>query len=128
MKTRGFTLIELMIVVAVVAILAAVAIPSYQNQVQKSRRADAHSALMNAAQAMERCFTRTNTYNGCVIPGASQDGFYGLALAGVTATTYTIRAVPQGAQSGDPCGTFTLDHLGVRDTVPVNTTDRCWGS
>jgi type IV pilus assembly protein PilE len=91
MKARGFTLVELMIVIAVLAILAAIAVPSYYRQVEKSRRADAQSALLSAAQTLERCFTRTNTYVGCfttTAPGqASQEGFYNVRATTLTATT-----------------------------------------
>ncbi len=127
MNSRGFTLIELMVVIAIVAIITAVAVPSYNRYVEKSRRADGQSALMNAAQAMERCFTRSNSYLGCTIPAQSQDGFYTLGFNARTATTYTLTATPAGAQTTDPCGTYTLDHLGVRGHGGA-AADRCWGS
>lgn len=134
MRVRGFTLIELMIVVAVVAILAAIAIPSYQNQVQKTRRADAQTGLLQAAQALERCFTRTNTYEGCALPEyrdgrTSPDGFYAISFVEdePTATTFELQAVPLGRQVNDNCKTFTLDSLGRRG-AGGGEGDRCWGS
>jgi type IV pilus assembly protein PilE len=126
MKARGFTLVELMIVIAVLAILAAIAVPSYYRQVEKSRRADAQSALLSAAQTLERCFTRTNTYVGCTLPATSPDGFYTIQST-LEATQYRIGAVPAGAQVGDACGTFTLDHRGNRGDAG-DPADRCWGS
>jgi type IV pilus assembly protein PilE len=132
MKARGFTLIELMIVIAVLAILVVIAYPSYQRQIEKTRRADAQSALLEAAQAMERCFTRNNSYAGCFSadagsPEPSPDGFYNLHASTLTATRYTLSAVPVGRQANDACGTFTLDHLGNRgDAGDAN--DRCWGT
>ena len=115
---RGFTLIELMIVVAVVAILAAVAIPAYNQYVEQTRRADAHSTLLNAAQNLERCFTRNNSYIGCSVPETSADGFYAI---GVTrdATTFTLTAT----RAGDACSPFTLDERGNRGSNPTGT--RC---
>lgn len=131
MKVRGFTLIELMIVIAILAIIAAVAIPSYNKYIEKSRRADGQSALLNAAQTMERCFTRTNTYVGCFTtadPGqASPEGFYNLRATTLTATTYVLSASPTGRQTSDACGTFTLNYLGERDDGGADH-DRCWGS
>ena len=139
MKRRGFTLIELMIVVAVIAIIAAIAFPSYQNQIQKTRRADAQSALLQAAQALERCFTRQNSYVGCInAPQTSPDGFYVLTFpspptppggANPSATAFLLQAAPAAgtSQVGDRCGTFTLDQRGNRGSGGAPA-DRCWGS
>ena len=135
MKIHGFTLIELMIVVVVIGILAAIAIPSYQQYVEKTRRADAQSGLLQAAQALERCFTRTNTYDDCgVVPTNSPDDFYSIVFSESqpTATTFRLEARRRGAQADDPCGTFTLDQRGNRGNeiaggaVPASL--RCWGS
>ena len=130
MKARGFTLIELMIVVAVIAIIAAIAFPAYQNQVQKTRRADAHTALLGAAQTLERCFTRYNSYESEACPdvtGQSNDGFYMITTPTLTATTFTIQADAVSPQDRDveSCLTMTIDHRGHR--TPLNG-DRCWGS
>lgn len=127
MKDTGFTLIELMIVIAILAILTAIAVPIYTNQVEKTRRADAVSSLMATAQELERCFTRTSTYQGCVSsPTDSEDGYYEITIT-ATATTYDLTAAPQGSQTGDDCGSFTLDHLGNKGDGG-GTGDRCWGS
>ena len=125
---RGFTLIELMIVVAIVAILAAIAYPSYTRYVEKARRADGTSAILAAAQRLERCYTQTNTYVDCgTFPVNSPDGFYQVDANPVTATAFTLTAVPQGVQSGDTrCGTYTLTSDGTRTVSGSLGTDRCW--
>lgn len=126
-QTAGFTLIELIFVIAIIAILLALAYPAYTEQVRKARRADAVSSMMAAAQYLERCFTQTNSYTGCDAPvGDAADGFYAITVPTLTATTYTIQAAPLGAQSTDPCGTYTLDYLGNK--TPTADSKRCWGS
>jgi type IV pilus assembly protein PilE len=125
MNSRGFTLIELMIVIAIVAILVAIAVPSYNRHVEKTRRADAQSGLLEAAQTLERCFTRNNTYAGCAIPTASPDGFYTIAVTTPSATAYTLTATVTGV--ADACSPFTLDHRGNRNASGSDA-DRCWGS
>lgn len=127
---QGFTLIELMIVVAVVAILAAVAFPSYQEHVRKSRRAQAKADLVELAQQLERQHTVQNTYAGLTLPftQSPRDGtsWYALSYSGnPTASSFTLQAVPSGAQSSDKCGTLSLDQAG-RKTPAAATVAGCW--
>ena len=124
-KDNGFTLIELMIVVAIIGILGAVAYPSYQESVRTARRGDAIAALLEEAQRAERIFSTEGSYATYSIAGGStsDDGFYNISTIGTpTATTYTIRAAPTGAQTGDSCGTYTLDQINTRGAA----TTGCW--
>lgn len=124
---KGFTLIELMIVVAIISIIAAVAYPSYTSSVQKSRRADSMGAMMSFAQAMERHYTANNSYLGAATGGAntgaptifptetpidSNAKFYDLTIQTATASTYTLRATPKNGQEDD--GNLELDHTGAK--------------
>jgi type IV pilus assembly protein PilE len=147
-KETGFTLIELMIAVAVVGILASIAYPSYTDHVRKARRADAQGALMGLSNAMERFFTQNSTYLGAAgtqaVPIATGapwifstqspiDGgtpYYNLTIQAADATTYTLRATPINAQAGN--GLLELDSTGARrwdrdnDTNPNEAGEGCW--
>ena len=120
---RGFTLIEVMIVVVILGILASIAYPSYVEYVQRSNRAEGKAALATAAAQFERCFTRTNTYVGCdVTVGATENGLYNITLDPVpTATTYRILAT-QLFGDGE-CGNLSLQHNGTRGS---NNNAICW--
>jgi type IV pilus assembly protein PilE len=140
MKEKGFTLIELVIVVAIIGILAAIAYPSYEESVRKSRRADAQGVLMEAAQWLERQYTENNTYTGATIPAGLSESpkegdkvYYDIQFAAgsPTANDFTIQAAPRAgsAQNNDKCGTFTLTSTGVQDITGQNTgidKDDCW--
>lgn len=147
-QQRGFTLIELMIVVAIVAILAAVAWPSYQNQIRSTNRADAQGALLGLAQAMERHFTQNGTYNGAGADGADGtegapvifptqsplDGSnksYNLTIqVGAGGDTYELFASPIGSQAVD--GQLRLSSSGEKawdrgnDGAYADPGDLCW--
>ncbi len=140
---KGFTLIELMIVVAVVAILAAIAYPSYQEYVKRSRRLEGQSLLSDTAARQERWRAQNGSY---MISNAETDvaklklpygaksehGYYVLEISLDPAGTdggYTLTAKRAGAQTTDArCGNFTLDATGKKNIVAgtPGTVDQCW--
>ncbi|TYT75078.1 type IV pilin protein [Desulfobotulus mexicanus] len=131
-KEKGFTLIELMIVIAIIGILSAIALPQYNNHVLRAGRSDARTSLMEAAQQAERFFVRNNTYVNAfgsnegdnTFPSA--EGRYEIVYAG-TATGFTLTAT---SQRNDPlCHTMVVNHLGQRTAKnkdSSDTTDVCW--
>lgn len=142
---KAFTLVELLIVIAIIGILASIAIPSYQKSVSKSRRADAKGALLGFANAMERHFTENNTYEGAGgTSGTPEDtgapriysaqspvdgatAYYNLTINAADDTTFTLHAAPTGIQANDDCGTLTLAHTGAKDVSSANLTAAdCW--
>ena len=130
---RGFTLIEMMVVLVVIGLLAAVAYPSYSAQIAKGRRADAKQSLIELAQKLERFYTERSTYAGATLGGAgiypssSVGGYYTLAIATQTAAGFTLTATPTGKQTGDACGSFGYNQAGDKVVAGGSlTTASCW--
>jgi type IV pilus assembly protein PilE len=140
-QQNGFTLIELMVTVAIVGILASIAYPAYQDSVTKSRRRDVEGVLLDLSNVMERYFTVNNTYGGVagttatpadtgtpntdiykIPPGAKT--YYTVTISVATATTYTLSAAPisTGPQAHDSCGTLGITQTGAK----TPTTAGCW--
>jgi type IV pilus assembly protein PilE len=132
LRTRGFTLIEMMIVVALIGIISAVAYPSYQGQMQRSRRASATACLSEMSNAMERAYTTTMQYPS-TLPTlsctADNSAYYTISLvtASSSTTTYVVQAVPTGPQVKDTkCNTLTLDNRGIKTASGTDTVANCW--
>lgn len=152
-KNYGFTLIELMITVAIIGILASIAYPSYMEYVRRSHRAEARNTLNTIAQRMEQNYNLSGAYdvtstaaavNDTTIAGwglnqtpVSGNARYNFGFsAGPTATTFTIAATPVGSQASDTCGVLSLNERNLKaaqgenpNTAGVtrsNTTATCW--
>ncbi len=138
-SSAGFTLIELMIVVAIVGILIAVALPSYRNYVLRGDRAAARAGLMDAQLFMERFYATNNSFSRTVgavaddvalparfvnVPNDIPKYTVSLVTADIAANTFTLQAVPKGS---DPlCGTLTLKHTGEKGEGGTGTVADCW--
>ncbi len=133
---------ELMIVVAIIAILAMIALPNYIDQLEKGRRSEGRSALLTVAQAQERFYTANGSYaanlssiNANDLPtinstsGLTENGYFTITTTG--GTTFTVTATTAGSQMGDNdfCMTMTVNNQGVKTAVNasgIDMYDRCW--
>lgn len=132
-RNRGITLIELMIVVVIVGILAAIAYPSYRDQALRSGRTEGKATLEARALALERCYTQFMSYNNAACAaaqaaanGLTGEGRYNVTIGNLTATTFTLTATPAGGQVGDAaCGALSIDERGQR-TAATGNNAQCW--
>lgn len=132
-RAQGFTLIELLIVVATIAVILAIAIPNYQDYMTKSRRSDAKTLLLDIAAREEQFFLDNRSYTGDLGSLLYQEnddgsvstdnGYYHISVTSSTATSFTLTAVPQGAQASDTCGNLTLTEAGV---TGQSGSGNCW--
>lgn len=132
-RSSGFTLIEVMIVVVIVGILAAVAYPSYTEHVRKGKRAEAKAALLEGAQALERYYSINRTYrDGANIAAvyatqapATGTANYTIGAAG-NQNTFTLTATATGTMAGDDCGNYSITHAGVKAVTGAAGAAKCW--
>ena len=132
LKSNGFTLVEVMIVVAIAAILFAIALPSYQDQVRRTKRSDGKGFLLEVAAAQERFFTQNVRYTTDAgdlgyANSRSPEEYYRIRInyLGGDNTTFRLRAIPRGSFTDDECGTLILFNTGVRRSSSGNSDD-CW--
>jgi len=130
-QQKGFTLIELMIAIVIVALLVGIALPSYREQVRRTKRAECEAVLLKAASMLERYHsvnhvyaftTEVNNALRCPPDGSAATYTVGKELPGTGG--FKLSAVPAGGQTGDRCGTLTLDHTGNKGSAL--TTAECW--
>ena len=148
MHQRGFTLVEIMVVLAIVMTIAAIAMPSYTENINRSKRAEAKAQLLEAAQYMQRYYSQNDSYaqnragTAVTIPdtlarvprtaaAGSQNYTIGFATPAPTTATFTLQAAPRagGSMASDKCGTFTLTQAGQRGVAgnaAGTTADSCW--
>jgi len=133
-KSRGMTLVELLIVVAIVAILASVALPSWNSQVQKARRSDARNSLLIVQVEQEKYRADNGSYAsdmsalGLSSYNSTSRDYYNVSIVSSSATAFVASAVPNttGGQNGDSCGTFAINQAGPYETIDYADMANCW--
>lgn len=136
-NATGFTLVEILITVAIVGLLAAIALPAYQESQLRAGRADGKNALMQVASDQERLYSNSFTYSTNAVPLAatpaatltSRDGKYVVTVAACSGSTiancFIATATPQGGQAEDSCGNLTINSQGTR-AATGGTVAECW--
>lgn len=138
----GFSLIELLVTIAIIGILAAIAYPSYIAYTMRSDRTDATTAMFSDAQILQRCYTQTYNYQNCLTSSApsgvtgvaasspSPQGYYTITVTPESSDTYKITATPaKSPQTQDAqCTEFTLESSGKEDSTGTATSQTCWGT
>lgn len=136
-RLSAYTLVELLITVAIIGVIAAVALPSFRDSSMRANRSEAQTALLEAASDQERFYSANSSYSTDALPLAnpaqaiktSRDGHYQISIAacdtGTIANCFVATATPQGGQAGDTCTTLTLSNTGVRGSTGA-AVDECW--
>ena len=136
-KMAGYTLLEILITLAIIGIIAAVALPSYRASSLRAARAEAKTALMETAADQERFYSANTSYSVNALPlanppqetKASRDGHYQITVAacasGTIANCFVATATPLGDQANDECTTLTLTNTGIRGATGAST-EECW--
>jgi type IV pilus assembly protein PilE len=128
-RRRAFTMIELLIAIAIVAILVALAVPSYRSFVIRANRVEGIDAVMAAMVCQERIYSRTNAYDAGQCGGLTSNGLYQVTIATQNANqNVAITATPQGAQTGDSCNALSLNEKGIKKAngATGDAAEKCW--